>query len=192
MKRNVWIGIALMSAAHLFAAQTVSHNILNDNTVVWRIEEPEVRQSATDYPEILIRPGDTVIVHAEGCVQTGGHGKTWKRYVNPSGANSDRLYHGQVSVPGGGTSGLVNLEAVNDKPLAVKSAPEGTDFATWYLRLGYVDSDGDYGDNGYADHDNGTDDQCKDVGAARVVITITQHPGTPGVVWRPISARIRP
>ena len=63
------------------------------------------------------------------------------------------------------------------------------------LQLGYED-DG-YGDNGYTSHDDGTDDQCKDVGAAWLVLVV-QHakapsrqafqpiPSTPGVNGLPI------
>ena len=55
-----------------------------------------------------------------GCCQTGGHGKTWKRYVDPQGPNSDRLYHGLVWVPGA-TSGLVRLQGVIGKTFVVAS-----------------------------------------------------------------------
>ena len=71
---------------------------------VWRITQPNVKQAATSYPQIKFLPGDSVSVDAGGCVQTGGHGRTWKRYVDPSGANSDRLYHGQIWIPGINTS----------------------------------------------------------------------------------------
>jgi hypothetical protein len=39
-------------------------------------------------------------------VQTGGHGSTWKRYVDPSSDNG--LYHGTISLPGV-TNGLTEL-----------------------------------------------------------------------------------
>ena len=54
----------------------------------------------------------------------------------------------------------------------VLNAAPGTDTSDWYLHLGYKDGEGDYGDNGYYSHDDGTDDQCKDVGDAWVVLTI--------------------
>src|SRR5262249_48838660 len=49
------------------------------------IEKPAVNAHETSYSNILFAPGDIVEVSADGCVQTGGHGATWKRYVNPSG-----------------------------------------------------------------------------------------------------------
>jgi len=41
------------------------------------------------------------------------------------------------------------------------------------LMLGFEDDQ--YEDNGYANHDDGTDDQCKNVGSAAVSILITHH-----------------
>src|SRR5947209_20618807 len=61
-----------------------------------RINRPPVSQRTTDYPGVHFQPGDTVVVNAGGCVQTGGLGKTWKRYVDPLGNNSDRLYHERI------------------------------------------------------------------------------------------------
>jgi hypothetical protein len=53
------------------------------------------------------------------------------------------------------------------KPLIVQSTPEA---AKSFLQLGYEDDN--YSDNGYYGHDDGTNDQCKGVGDAYVVITI--------------------
>ena len=65
------------------------------------IFQPPVTQHETPIPEVLFAPGDIVDVTADGCVQTGGHGDTWKRYVNPSGPNSGQYYHGLVRIPTG-------------------------------------------------------------------------------------------
>ncbi len=125
------------------------------------IERPIVNQPKATYP-VVFAAGDRVIVAATGCVQTGGSGLTWKRYVNPSGPNSDRLYHGLIQLPG---TGLVRIATVNGEQQTVGSAGS--------LVLGYEDDD--YSDNGYTGHDNGTQDQCKGVGAARVTVTITRR-----------------
>ena len=69
-------------------------------TVVCTIREPNVKAALTEYPRIPIQPGDRIRISASGCVQTGGTGKTWKRYVDPSGPNSDRLYHGLIIIKG--------------------------------------------------------------------------------------------
>jgi hypothetical protein len=157
-------------------------------TDVIRIDRPNVKQRSTEYRSITFRPGDTVTLDAGGCVQTGGTGKTWKRYVNPSGPNSDRLYHGLIWIPGA-TSGLVRVQGVMGRPLQV--AP-GTAAAQSFLRLGYEDDK--YSDNGYWGHDDGTEDQCKDNtpergGPAHVTLTIRHaaqtvpDPAPFDVVW---------
>jgi hypothetical protein len=60
---------------------------------------PTVTQKETEYSGIVLQAGDIIHVEAGGCVQTGGRGLTTKRYVNPSGENADRLYHGLISIP---------------------------------------------------------------------------------------------
>ena len=51
---------------------------------IWRIVEPVVTQRDTLYPMITFKPGDQVFVSAQGGVQTGGHGLTWKHTSIPS------------------------------------------------------------------------------------------------------------
>jgi len=107
-----------------------------------------------------------VTVFANGCVQTGGSGRTWKRYVDPRGPNAERLYHGLVEIPGA-TAHLVRIQTILGRELTVQ---RGVDPSLYFLTLGYED-DG-YSDNGYWGHDDGTGDQCKGVGPAWVMITI--------------------
>ena len=140
------------------------------------IDQPNVNQHETPYPTVLFAPKDVVEVTADGCVQTGGHGNTWKRYVNPSGAESDTKYHGLIRIPTGTKdSALVRINTLIGKQLTVTGA--GVDLSQLVLHLGYEDSD--YSDNGYYSHDDGTDDQCKidpthgkDGGPAHITITI--------------------
>ena|ERR1043166_6379056 len=148
-------------------AETVSKTVDSPILTIWEIKEPNVSQRQTDYGNIVFRQGDTVVVAAGGCVQTGGRGLTWKRYVDPSGANSDRLYHGLIRLPGQG--GMIRIgEFMNN--LKQYTVPESGDMI---LHLGYEDDD--YTDNSYEKHDDGTEDQCKNVGNAFVTITIV-HP----------------
>ena len=63
------------------------------------ITRPVVTEPSFDYKSVVFKSGDTVAIDAGGCVQTGGHGRTWKRYVNPSGPNSDHLYFGSMEIP---------------------------------------------------------------------------------------------
>jgi hypothetical protein len=125
------------------------------------VMEPNVRQRSTEYPQIQFEPGDHVYIEAGGCVQTGGAGLTWKRYVDPAADND--LYHGLISIPGG-TAGLVRLLTMVNQTVVVTERGS--------LTLGYEDDD--YSDNGYWGHDNGTGNQCSNVGPAWVHLTITQ------------------
>lgn len=130
------------------------------------IDRPDVTQTSESFPSIAFLPGDTVSISADGCVQTGGKGKTWKDYVHPLGGNEPNEYHGMVLIPGSTTT-LVPISSVaNGTPLPQPSSG-GT------LTLGYVDNV--LGDNGYYSHDDGTGDQCKNKGAVAVTLNIT-HP----------------
>ncbi|MFI9082250.1 hypothetical protein ACIGW8_38555 [Streptomyces sioyaensis] len=111
------------------------------------ITEPVVTQRETTYPFAFL-PGDHVTVSGGGCVQTGGHGLTWKRYVDP--ASDGDLYHGLITIPGA-TGDLVRLVNVVGRQYVVGGRGGS-------LKLGYED-DG-YSDNGYYAHDNGTGNQC--------------------------------
>jgi hypothetical protein len=151
-----------------------------------RINQPTVTAHETPYPAVVFAPGDVVEVTADGCVQTGGAGDTWKRYVNPSGSNSASLYHGLIRIPTATKdSALVRINSVVARHLTVTG--QGVVPSQLVLSLGYEDDD--YSDNGYSSHDNGTEDQCKpdpthgkDGGPAHVTITIYRgvSPGTPG------------
>lgn len=144
-----------------------------DHVDIYRITRPNVRQQVTDYPAIAFRPGDFVTVTAGGCAQTGGHGSTWKRYVDPQGDNTDKYYHGLIGIPGI-TNGRVRLK---DYGLCQeKHIPANTPAAGLHLQLGYEDDD--YGDNGYwgREGDNGTGDQCKGLPDAYVIVAI-RHGG---------------
>jgi hypothetical protein len=141
------------------------------SNTVWRIETPNVKQGQTDYRQITFLPSDQVSVHAGGCVQTGGLGLTWKRYVDPSGPDADRLYHGLIRIPGI-TKGFVRLKdfGLEDVKSLPKDVPASVRDEGLFLRLGY--EDGQYDDNGYESHDDGTGDQCKDGEKAFVVVSI--------------------
>ena len=153
-------------------------------TIHCTIQQPNVKQHETPYPNIMFAPGDLVTVFADGCVQTGGHGATWKRYVNPGGPESDTKYHGLVRIPTGTKDGaLVRINTVIQKQIQVTGT--GVQLSQLFLSLGYEDSD--YTDNGYDGHDDGTDNQCHtdpsrgiDGGPAHVTITIYR-----GVIAQP-------
>jgi hypothetical protein len=123
------------------------------------IYQPIVTAHETGYPNVVFAPGDVVDVNANGCVQTGGLGATWKRYVNPSGPKSEQYYHGLVRIPTATetSGGLVRINTVIGKHLHVTGT--GLPVSQLELHLGYEDDD--YSDNGYYSHDDGTDDQCK-------------------------------
>ena len=166
----------IVSAATISHAETfdiISKQLDTPTSTVWRIETPNVKQAETSYPEIRFAPGDSVSVAAGGCVQTGGHGRTWKRYVDPSGDESDKIYHGLIAIPGV-TNGLVRLKNFGLNAQHVIPTNASTAQASnMYLRLGYEDENsGAYGDNGYYSHDDGTGDQCKNSVKAFVIVSI--------------------
>ena len=163
---------------------------MNGNTTVWRIFRPVITQPEKNYTKIKFEEGDSITVEAGGCDQTGGHGATWKRYVDPQGPNADRLYHGLIEIPGvtnkfkaspTGPKGLVRLLDMGMKNIStgefrgqfvVGDLSKVAD-KDRYLRLGFED-DG-YSDNGYWGRDDGTGNQCQNLGTSYVVITISHR-----------------
>ncbi|MGC4118868.1 MAG: hypothetical protein QM765_30750 [Myxococcales bacterium] len=136
-----------------------------------RVSNPVVDKPSQTYPAVVFRPGDLVTISAGGCVQTCGKGATWKRYIDPSGPNSDRLYHGLIQIPGAMAS-PARLARVIGHPVTVSLEAAGGP-----LLLGYEDDD--YNKNGYWGHDDGTENQCKGVGNAWVELLI-ERGGVPG------------
>lgn len=167
----------------------------------YTISNPVVSRPSYQYQGVLFQPGDLVTVHAGGCVQTGGSGATWKRYVNPSGRNSGpdapRLYHGTISIPNGylgptytpvqGLSINRAMNGVNGSPGTAFQAievrpPQGVPEPPQLLTLSYHDDADAYGDNGYYSHDDGNNNQCalnRDGGNAWLVIDVLHGPPLP-------------
>jgi hypothetical protein len=162
----------------------VTHTV-NGNTETWRIDEPNVKKKIIEFPEIRFQAGDKVRVTGGGCVQTGGWGKTWKRYVDPLGPKSDKLYHGMVLIPGA----IGRLPATDLDRFARILIIKGHEFTVTgiteprkqHLWLGYEDDH--YGDNGYSGQDAGTQGQCRIgdswVEHAFVFVTVTHGAAPP-------------
>ena len=163
------LGLVLVSDGQASAAEAVTCTN-SQNQTTCRIEQPAVGQREKDYPQVRFAPGDNLVVSAGGCVQTGGSGKTWKLYVDPQGNGSDRLYHGLIWIPGV-TSDLIRISSVVNRTLSISSSMPAS--SALYLRLGYEDDS--YGDNGYWGHDDGDNDQCKNVSDAWVQVSITHN-----------------
>ena len=154
----------------------IYHILRNDGVDGYEIWLPTVNQQFTIYKEIPLKKNDEIFIDACGCVQIGGSGKTWKRYVNPSGPNSDKLYHGLIWVENpaayrlpvsGANKNMVRIADVinaQNRGVRIKILSDS------HLILGYEDDN--YADNGYWGHDDGTGDQCKSSGGAIVRITI--------------------
>jgi hypothetical protein len=154
-----------------------------------RIDQPFVAGPSYEYSSIVFQPGDQITLNAGGCVQTGGAGATWKRYVNPSGSSSgtpDGLYWAWVTIPGAfftdNPAQPVTHVPFDQFALGTKHSffipkLDAPSDATQHLDLilGYTDDQ--YDDNGYYDHDDGNDDQCAldhDGGSAWVTVGV-QH-----------------
>jgi len=161
------------------------------NGVEYYISAPVVDRATFSYPTVSFHPGDQITVRAGGCVQTGGSGATWKRYVDPSGADSGPedpgLYHGTITIPGGFAEGSAlgvldwsiqhAIRVTQASPIVVASPAGGGPPPSSTLTLGYRD-DG-YDDNGYYAHDDGNNGQCaygNDGGSAYVVIDVVHGP----------------
>lgn len=150
------------------------------NKFIYTINSPHVKTPRTDFKKIRFQPGDRVIVEGRGCVQTGGIGPTWKRYVDPFAPDAPNLYHGLIGLPyltrtyseSPTVSGLVRIQKLIKRVYVVPEIKDDSP-EPYYLRLGYEDSD--YGDNGYYRHDDGTGGQCSGESEANVVITITRQ-----------------
>ena len=129
----------------------------------WRIDSPDVRKPETAYPTISLQPGDSVRVTAGGCVQTGGHGDTWRLYVDP---RNDSNHHGTIKFPGQASfTRLKDLRATDAFVI-----PPVSDLS---LHLGYEDFD--YTDNGYWGRDPGPNGECRNQSNAYVQILV-EHP----------------
>jgi hypothetical protein len=166
------LSLALLHSTSALAEQfdIVTKLKNTQSSTVWRIDKPNVKRSLTEYRQIQFKTGDQVTIEAGGCVQTGGHGKTWKRYLDPLGSNADEQYSAMINIPGV-TNGRRRLQMWVNRPFVV------TQPAT--LELGYQDDN--YSDNGYWGHDDGTGDQCRNIGPAWVVITIKSGSAVPAV-----------
>ena len=149
-------------------------------TTIWHINYPPVTgplvpgtvQTVPKYFLLDLTYMSQVLVSAGGCVQTGGKGLTWKRYVDPQGPNSDRLYHGMIGVPGLAEMRIDDFIARYPAGYLNYQGQFGT-AEDLQIRLSYED-DGP-SDNGYYSHDNGTGNQCANIGPAWVTITVI-HP----------------
>lgn len=169
------VSVFALQAEDQFDLITAQSN--TSSQTIWRISQPNVKQASTDYPQIRFVPGDSVSIDAGGCVQTGGAGATWKQYVNPSGPNSDRLYHGEIWIPGINTklTRVKDFAAFKKAQTIPSPLPAGVSASELYLHLGYEDDH--YGDNGYYRPDDGTENQCKNSTTAYVIVSIG-HNGT--------------
>lgn len=178
-------------------ACTITATPVDANTIRYRIDSPVVDRSSYDYTPITFQSGDSIRVRAGGCVQTGGSGPTWKRYVDPTGDNAgdgvdtSGFYHGTITISlakGVGGQPVLNepiLKAVRDTqttPFVVVTPPPPVTAPVPLLTLGYVDDN--YGDNGYWGHDGdyGNPVQClpsEDGGNAWVELTVTHGNAAP-------------
>ena len=139
-------------------------------TTVWRIDQPIVNDpNPFGYSMVKFKPGDMININAGGCVQIGGHGKTWKSYVNPSGSDADHLYSGTISIPGVLEGGIQRIGGELGEHWVPRDLPP-TVTPNLYLTVGYQD-DG-YSDNGYYAHDNGDNDQCLNAGPAWIELLV--------------------
>src|SRR5882724_4824690 len=132
MRKTFIFITSLFATQFLFSQEKVSSVISNNgNTITWTINAPDVKKSSEPFTQIRFQKNDEIHITAGGCVQTGGHGKTWKRYVNPSGDGTAYYYFAKIQVPGV-TSGLVRMEQFLNRKLIYPLNPDNNS----YLILG--------------------------------------------------------
>jgi hypothetical protein len=93
---------------------------------------PIVNQRMTPYPALRYHPNDVITVRAGGCVAVGGDA-SGRRYVNPVGPDSERLYHGRIWIPGV-TPGLVRIAGWQGSFRVPAGLPDSDNL---FVRLGY-------------------------------------------------------
>jgi hypothetical protein len=143
----------------------ITRTQLDADTIKVRIDRPVVHEDHYEYP-IQFQAGDHVrISDAGGCSQTGGVGKTWKRYVDPEGNQSDHIYFGGISIPGAHDPALGNVVVDDVRLLNVKGhtivVPDiaglpckGVSVPN-KLTLTFKDENGQFFNNGYYSKDSG-------------------------------------
>ena len=155
-------------------------------TKTFVIDQPRVDTAEmSKFPMIKVAPGDTVMLGAGGCVQTGGFGSTWKSYTNPLGSDADKFYSGTAWIDGVTGGGPQKIGAVMNRSWKVPTPKDPKLAQQYFLQLGYLD-DG-YADNGYYAHDNGNDNQCASKGPAWVEVKVTTGAIESGVQLSPHS-----
>jgi hypothetical protein len=185
--------LATVSAAQAGNSSSSTNEVVQSTVsglvTTWHITRPVITQKDKSYTKIKYEQGDIITIEAGGCDQTGGFGATWKRYVDPQGDNADRLYHGLIYMPGvtnkfkaspSGPKGYVRF-----LDMGLKNISTGQFKGTFvvgdltkvaekdrYVRLGFEDDN--YGDNGYTGRDNGTGNQCQNLGTSYVIITVNR------------------
>jgi hypothetical protein len=182
MNIRLALSIALLIPSIVLANLKIDHHVSPDGkTETWKITEPIVNQRQAPYNSVRFQPGDGITIQAGGCVQTGGSGRTWKRYVDPRADDAPTLYYGTIWIPGVLGDQPPNVLHVKDALGTRWGVPVDANPAQLSLILGYLDQRDAYGDNGYYSHDDGTDDQCKNSENAFVIVTATRRAG--GKLW---------
>lgn len=146
-----------------------------------RIDRPNPQQPSEEYVGITFQPGDTVTIHAGGCVQSGGSGNTWHQYVTPT--QNDSLYYGLITIPFA-TAPLERIEKYRNQSVHIADTAPSDKL---HLQLGFLDKAGAYGDNGYYSHDNGPGNQCAgpEGGPAWVQLDVKHHGIPPPIAQLP-------
>jgi len=148
----------------------------------YRIDQPRVDVPRTEYKSVTFKPGDTFVIFAGGCVQTGGG---WKSYVYPATAGNaawpDLVFAGTVYVEDVIPSPMRMYEAMNRSYLVPANAASQKDY---FLRLGYeIDK---VHESGYYNHEDGLEGQCRGVGPAWVEVKVMSgDEAKTGPAWLP-------
>jgi hypothetical protein len=147
----------------------VTHTSAGASADKWRIDQPTVNSPTTEYKTVALAAGDKIAIAAGGCAQTGIFGPSWKKFVDPQGPGSDHLYYGTIQIRG--AEGFAQPARLSQWVGRAVTIPDGASNAM--LILGYEHDH--YWNAGYYGHDDGTADQCKNIGPAWVELQVEHH-----------------
>lgn len=144
----------------------VTHVSSTPDKDVWRIDSPNVLQADTSYTQVRFAPLDRVELEAGGCDQNGGHGDTWRHYVDPP---TDSQHHGLIRLPGFASFRRIMDVTGQARATTLPASTAGDAI----LHLGF-ESD-NFSAGGYWGRDPGPHGECIGQPNAWLVITINHH-----------------
>ena len=162
----------------------------NQETKVFRIDQPRVDVASDDIRTMKFDSGERVVLNAGGCVQTGIAG--WESYVHPTLPSPppfvpDPFHSGTAWIPSASGQQQQSIAEMIGKTFTAPTSDDTALNKGTFLSLGYRSADNS--GSGYYKHDDGPNNQCRNVGPAWVEVTVVRSigPTLKTVSWSPHS-----